>query len=360
MKLQFKYILLILLLPAVAVANNGKFKGKYTKEKKLSKEYTVNPDALLSIDNSFGNVDIVSWNENRTVIDVTIIANGNNEEKVQKRLNEINVEFSGSATAVSAKTIFKNKKGSWNNWSKKNNVQIEINYKIKVPVKNTLDLDNNYGAISLTSIDGKAKINCDYGQLIIGELNADGNSLNFDYTSKSTIDYMKSGSINADYSGFTLGKVGDLDLNADYTKSVISEANNVTYNCDYGKVEIEKAASVNGRGDYVTNRLGEISGNVSLNTDYGSIGIEKLTANAKNVAIKANYTGIKIGFASAYNFNFNIDLSYASLKGSDAVIVTKTDKSNSNKSYEGYHGSQNSGNTLTINSDYGSVSFIKN
>jgi hypothetical protein len=360
MKPYYKTLLLILILPAVVTANHDKFKGKYTKEKTVKKEYTVNSDALLEIDNSYGNLDIVSWNESRTVIEVHITTNSNDEEKAQKKLDDITIEFYGSSSRVSAKTIFKSKKSSWSFWGKNNSVKMEINYTIKVPVTNSVNLENDYGAISLDKLDGQAKIDCDYGQLRIGELRAENNSLNFDYTNNSTIAFMKSGTIEADYSGFTLEKGGKLGLNADYTNSEIQDIDEIKYNSDYGKVVIGNAVNVFGGGDYVTNRIGTITGSLDLNTNYGSIKVERLEGSAKNVTIEADYTGVKLGFSSDYSFNFDIDLSYASFKGKENVTVSKTQKDNNHSTYKGYHGNSNSGNMVKINSDYGGVAFIKN
>ena len=111
MKLPFKILIVLLVLPALVFANeNPKFKGKYTKTKTINKEYTVNAEAALLVVNRYGNIDIITWNENRTVIEVVITTNGNNEEMVQKKLDGINVEFSGTASKVIAKTIIKGKK----------------------------------------------------------------------------------------------------------------------------------------------------------------------------------------------------------------------------------------------------------
>lgn len=362
MKLQSKTLLFLFLLPALAFATNGKLKGKYTKEKTVKKEFTVNSNAGLTVKNSYGNIDIVTWNENRTVIEVTIKTNGDNEEKVIERLKEINIEFSGNASLVTAETIFDNKKSGWSWWgsNNKNNVSVEVNYSIKLPINNTVDLNNDYGAIHINKLKGNAKINCDYGQLIIGELLADNNYLTFDYTDKSTIGYMKSGRINADYSGFTLEKTERLELTADYTQSEILEVGDINYNCDYGKVIVGKAKEIIGRGDYVNNQIGTVTGSVNLNTDYGSIRIDKVTAQAKNVTIRADYTGVKLGFESTFNFDFVVDLSYASFKGESDVTVLKSSKDYTSSMYSGYHGTQNSGNTVNINSDYGGVTFNKN
>jgi len=360
MKLQYKTLIILMMLPAFMVANHLNFNGKYTKEKTIKKEFKVNNDASLKVNNSYGNVDVITWNENRTVIEVHIKTNGNSEEKVQERLEEITVDFTASASLVTAKTIFNEKKESWKFWNHgSNGVNIEINYTIKIPVTNSVDLNNDYGTISVDKLKGQAKIDCDYGQLRIGELLADNNSLSFDYTSRSTISYMKSGKISADYSGFTLEKGGDIVLDADYTQSELLEINDIKYDCDYGKVTIGKARNIDGRGDYVTNRIGAVSGSLSLNTDYGSIKIERLTNSAGDVTIDGDYTGIKIGFDSGYNFDFAVDLSYASFNGEEDVTVTKSNKENNHKTYSGYHGSKGSGNMIRINSDYGGVTLSK-
>ncbi len=356
MKTPYKILVLLLIMPALLFANNGKF--KYKKEKTIKKEFSVNANAELTVDNSFGNVEIVTWNENRIEIVVTISTEGNSEEKTQKKLDEIDVEFSGTASYVSAKTIF-HKKGNRNWFGSNDNSSMEINYTIKMPITNSLDLSNDYGSINITKLEGQAKISCDYGQLIIGELMADNNILNFDYSSKSTIEYIKSGKINADYSGFTLDKAENIELNADYTNSKIITVNNIDYNCDYGKITVDNVTNLEGVGDYISHRIGNVSGSLSINADYGSIKIDKVKSSAKNIEIGADYTSIKLGYENDYNFNFTINLQYASFNGEDGLTMKHSSVENSSKKYSGFHGSDNSGNTLNINSEYGGVTLTK-
>lgn len=361
MKRLFNTVVIIMLFPALVMAGGDKLKGKYTKEKTLKKEYTVNADARVSIDNTYGNVDVTTWDENRVVIEVLIRTNGNNEEKVQKKLDDIDVDFSGSASAVSAETMFNGKKNSWNWWGgKNNNVSMEINYTVKMPVTNSVDLSNDYGAINLNRLEGRANISCDYGQLNIGELMADNNDLDFDYTKNSTIAYMKTGSISADYSAFTLERTEAIDLSADYTKSDIQQANTVIYSCDYGKLSIGQASKIEGEGDYIPLRIGTLNGDLVVNADYGSIHVDRVSSSGGDINIDSDYAGIKIGFDSGYSFDFDLDLRYASLKGEEEVKVMHSNKENSRRSYRGYHGQQNSGNTIVIDSEYGSVTFYRN
>lgn len=359
MKQLCKMVLFVLAFPLLAMANNPEFNGKHTKEKTIHKEYNVNADANLSVNNSYGNIDIVTWNENRIVIDVMIRTNGNNEEKVTKKLEDINVEFSASASQVSAKTIF-NKKSGWNLWGDgNNNVKMEINYTIKMPRSNSVDLSNDYGGINLTELDGKAKINCDYGQINIDRLMASENSLNFDYTKHSTIGYMKSGSINADYSDFTIDRGENLVVNADYTQTHIKEVQELTYNNDYGKITVDKVAKLTGRGDYIPLQVGSLSEGLMVNSDYGSITIDRVLPSTKDVSIKSDYAGIKLGFDTNWAFDFTIDLSYASLKGEEDLEMMKSHVESTSKHFSGFNKSKNSGNTVNIKSDYGGVTLTK-
>ena len=351
------YLLLLMALVISPQAFANDFKGKHTKEKTIKKEFDVNADALLKVNNSFGNLVLNSWDENRVVIEVHIKVNGNNESKVNQRLEEIDVVFDASSSMVSARTIF-GKKSGWG-W-KGNNVNMQVNYTIKMPVKNSVNLSNDYGNILLDRVDGHAKISCDYGRMDLGELRGRNNELSFDYTSKSRIGYMNSGEINADYSGFTLEKTGNLILKADYTNASVMEMENLEYNCDYGSVEVSRVNNVLGRGDYVNVKLGYVSGNVDLAADYGGIQIEEMTAEAGNLLINSDYTGIKIGYDAAYDFDFIINTEYAGVKGKEDLEINISKEKSSERYYEGYHGSANSGNTWRIDSEYGSITLRKN
>lgn len=357
--IQFKAIMVFLLLPFFALAS-VKNDGKHTKKKTINKEYSVNKNATLEVSNSYGNIDIVTWNEDKIVFEVTITTSGNDEEKVQERLDNISVDFEASSNYVSAETKFrKGNSSSWWNWGKRNKVSINVHYIVKIPVTNNIDLNNDYGSINVDKLEGVAKINCDYGKITTKELLADNNDLNFDYTKNCYFEYIKSGKINADYSGFVVSKTNSLNINADYTNSKIEIAENVNYNCDYGNIKIDNVNNLKGNGDYLTTIIGNVYKSLSIKADYGSIKVSQLNENTKNVNISGDYVGIKLGYASNYNFSFDINLDYASLNSSDLEFSKKIVESTS-KYYAGYHGNSTSGNFIKINSDYGGVSLNKN
>jgi len=352
--------LFLVLSTALLSAHDRDLSGKHTKEKTIKKEFNVNANALLYVRNSYGNLNITSWDQNRVVIEVHIKTNGNNEEKVQKKLDDITVNFEASSDRVSAETILNKNNNGWGwSWGNNNNVNMQINYTIKVPIKNNVDLSNDYGNIILDRIDGHAKISCDYGRLELGELHGRNNQLNFDYTSKSTIGYINSGEIRADYSGFTIDKAGSLTVKADYTNASIGKMENLEYSSDYGNMDVGELKSIDGNGDYITVDLGIVHGNVDITADYGAIKIAELAADAGDVRIRTDYTGIKIGYNSQYHFDFDITTSYAGVSGKDDFTINISTEKSSDRHYEGYYGSKGSGNQMMLTSDYGGINFTK-
>src|SRR5690606_26492189 len=112
--LPFKYLFaMIIMIPVISFANNDLPRGKYTKEKTIKKEFPVNMDALLKVNNSYGNLNITSWMEDRILIEVHIRTTGDKEDKVQQKLDDITVDFESTNAMVSAVTNFNASKSSW-------------------------------------------------------------------------------------------------------------------------------------------------------------------------------------------------------------------------------------------------------
>lgn len=348
-----------MIIPSLSFGNPVDRDWDYEKTKTIKKEFNVSANALLRIHNKYGNVDVISWDQNRVEIEVTITVKGNSESKVIDRLKRIDVNFTNSSSEVSAKTILDNSSNSW--FKSSNNMNYQIDYKIKMPVTNSANLNNDYGTISLNEIKGKASINCDYGKIIIGSLFHTDNSINIDYTSDSEIEFMNGGTINADYSKFRVVKAKNIELNADYTDSVFENIEELDFSCDYGSIEVKNANDIDGRADYLTMRFGTIYKNLGIEADYGGIKVEKMMKGFESIRIHSDYAGIKIGLDDDVSFNFTAKMSYGGFDfdGDNITYLKKVVKS-SNKYYEGFVNQENSGANVEISTEYGSVKLYNN
>lgn len=347
--LTYNIVALLLLFPCIAMAGDG-LKGKYTKEKKITKAYYVNADAGLNVDNQFGSIYVTTWDEDKTQIDVVIKVSGNNEEKVDKKLASIDVDIEALKSMVSAKTRLGNVGG--------NGLTFEINYTVRIPKKGSIDLKNQYGAIITGKIFGKSRIDCQYGDVNIDELHNDVNNIILQYSGSGKANYIKSCDINAQYSGVNIGKAGNIKLKAQYTGTNIGEVSNIEYKTEYGDLVVGSSKNVTGAGDYSELKFGEVSGNFNATCNYGEVRINGLSASAKNVAINATYTNIVINYREGYAFDFEFHLEYGNLRGAGAFKFTeKIDKDNK-AHYKGYNGRAGA-NRMYINSEYGDINLGK-
>ncbi|NQY05832.1 MAG: hypothetical protein HRT68_06425, partial [Flavobacteriaceae bacterium] len=340
MKAIFKIIVIALIIPSLALANGKNEKWKHTEKKTYNKEFSVNADATLKISNKFGNLDIQSWSQNKVKIDVLIEVGGNNSEKVKEQLNKISVNFTNTPDLVEA--ITKMEKQKWK-WKKGNKISIKINYTVRVPKSNKVNLSNDYGSIMLDELDGKAAINCDYGKIKIGKLNSSENSINSDYSSGSSIRYIKGGNINADYSGLTIDKADNISINADYTNTTLKSVGTFNYNGDYGNLMVEKGGAINGNGDYTNINIEELTKSLNFNSTYGGVKVNKMGTSVSEVNINTTYAGVYLGNSGGHNFTFDVQTTYADVKLPDNARITTEVKKISKKHYAGYVGSASSG-----------------
>jgi len=356
MKNTLKLLIILFIIPLTISATEKR--GKYTKNKVVNKEFNVNKDATLKVTNKYGNIEVVTWNENKIVIEVSITTTGNVEEKVQKRLDQINVEFRNNASNVSVKTIIERSTSSWKIWGNNNNVSMEINYLIKMPITNNVNLTNDYGAINLDKLEGTSNINCDYGSINIGELRNPENTINIDYTNNSYIDFIKDGKINADYSTLSVNRSGRTILNADYSHISFGMLVSLDYNCDYGSLKIENVGNIEGGSDYMHLTIGKLNGSGNFNIEYGSLNIKNISSEFKSLKVISSYSHLKFGIRNANSFNFNATLNYTGFKYDKNLFnFTKQVKNSTKKEYEGFYNTANSSKIIAIKSDYGSVAF---
>lgn len=345
MKTIHKILLIFFLIPMVSFA--GIVRGKYTKEKKINKTYTVNNNAGLQVANKYGNIVITTWDEDRTDIDVHIIVSGNDEDAVNKRLNSINVKLEANSALVSATTVLGNFRGR--------NISMEINYTIKIPRNGTLGIGNQYGDLRLGKIYGGMNIDVQYGGLNIEEANNDNNKIRLQYANGSKIGVIKNANINMQYSDMNINSAGILIVDSDYSNLRIGSLRTISMGMDYGDLVIGSANIINLKSDYSQFKCNQIDNLLNVSMDYGDIKVNNIAPTARNITVNSSYGGTKLNFAPDTGFSFEIYLDYGGLSGKDLLNFSeKTEK----PSFARYKGTsiRGTGNCkVYAKADYGDI-----
>jgi len=169
----FSIVLLLTLLsaPAISHAGNG---DDIEKKKNISKSYTVSANDKLSIENSFGDVVISTWDKNVIQVDIEIGVNASSEQKAQDMLDKIQVTDNQSGGSISFKTDVGDINGNRGNHHKNmdygDDRKFYIDYKVHMPASNRLKVENSFGKTTVPNMKGEVSLTSKFGSLNTGKL----------------------------------------------------------------------------------------------------------------------------------------------------------------------------------------------
>ena len=347
MRTLFKFV--ALLLPLFSFCKN--VEGDFIKEKTISKTYTTTATATVNVDNSYGNINVFLWNEDKISIQVLIKVSGNNETKVEKRLADIDVSITASQNRVRAIT---NINGS--TWNSNGNLSYEINYIIKIPKNGSVDLTNKYGNIGIEQLNGSSIIDLQYGNLNIGRFENKSNLFDLSYCNNSKIEFIDQLTLSSNYCTINIDKNYAANLSGNYNSFQFQHVGNLNLDGNYTKLKAITMQSFTCDGNYLSLQLGDITA-TKINTNYSTIELNG-TNKTKTITIDCNYSKTKINCESDFAFDFKINTNYGAIKENVGLKFTERSEKTTSKSYSGT--SAIAGNSkLLIDSNYGNVTLIE-
>lgn len=327
--------------------------------REFHKEYKAGPNTTLDINNKYGDVVIQSWDKDQVVIDVKITVELPNQEKAQKLLSYIDVNFSEGTDLISAKTVIDDKFNftGWGGDSKK----FSIDYNIKMPAGTSLTLVNKYGNTDIDELTGLVNLDIKYGNLTAGKLTRGNikplNSLNLAY-GKGSINEAGWLDLTVRYVGsFVIEKSQALLLDSKYSKLSLGETSSVVGESKYDNIRINKINNLVLENGYSDVNVGELTKKLTYNGSYGSFEIGTIPAGFDKLDTDTRYMGVKLGIEESASYKLDAKLSYGGLKYNEDKFRNQRRIVESNRSeISGTIGDNESpASMVNIISTYGSV-----
>lgn len=281
--------------------NDSKKKYEFVKTKSVNKSYNVSSSDKLNIENSFGSVEVRTWERNEIKVDVDVEVSANTEALAQKLIDRISVTDSKSGRDISFKTDMKdmhNSKGDKGDRNEKSTMH--INYVISMPAGNPLNIKNEFGSTTIPDYRGEVDLTSKFGSLTTGNL-ANIKSINVEF-GKANLANITSAPVTIKFSKAVISKLsGSVKLNLEFCSSVRLNLDN-------------NLSSLDLKTSYSTVNLkpvGEIPVSYTINTSFGSF---KNTSNVK-------FTSDGDGEDSKHGVKFDYEYSGKSGNGSIPVKV---------------------------------------
>lgn len=348
---------IMLLLTALLIIPLTLKAEEVTRE--FHKEYKAGPNTTLDINNKYGDVVIQNWDKDQVVIDVKITVELPNQEKAQKLLSYIDVNFSEGTDLISAKTVIDDKFNftGWGGDSKK----FSIDYNIKMPAGTSLTLVNKYGNTDIDELTGLVNLDIKYGNLTAGKLTRGNikplNSLNLAY-GKGSINEAGWLDLTVRYVGsFVIEKSQALLLDSKYSKLSLGETSSVVGESKYDNIRINKINNLVLENGYSDVNVGELTKKLTYNGSYGSFEIGTIPAGFDKLDTDTRYMGVKLGIEESASYKLDAKLSYGGLKYNEDKFRNQRRIVESNRSeISGTIGDNESpASMVNIISTYGSV-----
>lgn len=325
--------------------------------KKFNKEFSSQGKDLLTIDNRYGDVKVQSWNENRVVIDVLVTINHPDQDKADRLLSMIEVEFSENDNTIGARTVI-DSKFSFKGWG--DNYKFNIDYVVKMPVALNFNVVNRYGSVDINELSGHVDVSVKYGSLFIEKLTRGKekplNKISLAY-SKAEIVEMGWTEVYLRYSGRTnIGTADALLVDSRYSKLEIENAGSVVLDSKYDNIKISNLKNLVAESGYTSYNLGTVSGKLDIETGYGSVEVDELVAGFESVDITTKYCSVKIDVDEDASYRLNAGVQYGGISFNEdrADIMTRIYDNNSKK-VEATIGDKKASSVMNIQTSYGSV-----
>ena len=319
-------------------------KEKFTST--FKKEFDVNRDATVEIDNSFGDVQCYTWNENKVKIEVFVEVLANDERAANKVFDRIDVEIEGNSSRVSQNTDVNNVKGK--------NVKFSINVNVYLPETLNLDFRNRFGNTYIGTVQGKAKLNQSFGTMQAVELMNEDNDIKVQHGSLQ-IDVVKEADINIQHSDLTIEKAGYLKLDQQFTNVEIEEVDRLYLDSNFGSVEIEDVNVVESDLNGTKIKIDYLKESFQADCNLGGVEIDEIGRNFTEIDIDGQHASISLGVDNGSSFSFDLSSSFASIYLPSSFKATKEKLSFNSYRYRGKVGENPGKSLINIESSFGTI-----
>jgi hypothetical protein len=347
-------IFILFLFAWIIFFNNNVLAQKQVKE--IKKEFQISKGDVLKIENKFGDINIMNWDQPNISISVKLSAEAKSDAAANSIIEKMAIEINKDESTIYAKTVL----GSESETAGK--TFFSVDYVLYVPKWINLNLVNKFGNIHIDEITGTVNINLKHGQLRIMTLNHDNtSSLNQIAMAFSTGVINNAGSLKVDlsYSKLEIEKSDEIVADTKYSGININNCGSFECESKYDNFKLNEIRNLTGNLQYSNLRIGKFSGKIKLESTYSGVKIEEVLSSfesIKSINLRGTY---KIGIDPDVSFDLHADSKRGDLSIEGFTIVEKKTDGN-NKFIHAKNGNTGIGKPINITVEDGSVSIYKN
>lgn len=293
--------------------DSGKWSQKYSVTK--TKSFKVSKDAMVDIDNKYGDIYFTAWEKDSIKIVVNTTMKAKSVKGMNKLKSRINIDIRGNMGYVMGKTVFGKNDGSLTGTIRQKadrarlllqSQNVTVNYTVYYPKSTEIKVANKYGNVYLPDVVDKLNLKVSHGDVR-------GHTVNNAKVIQSSYGnvYFKSiirGQINISYGDLFLIKSDVLSIQSKSSVVNLEEVNQLNIASKSDRYIVEKVNSLIGKCSYSNVVVRELTSNFNINTRYGSVTLDQINKEFKNLSLSGSYSDYLLTFESGASCKFNLSL----------------------------------------------------
>ncbi len=334
-------------------------------EKSYDRSFFIEDRARVEITNKYGEVIINNWYKDSVRIKVDVLAEGKNQEVVNKEMRRVDIDLRQIGSIVSGVTKFDvGRRGVFgefldqvNDYSKSviGGKRITVDYEVWLPQELDLSIENKFGDIYLSSLDGKVSIDLSHGDLRGNKIS---NELMLKHSfGKSAFDYIHDGNITFRGIDAKISEAQKLLFESSSSEISLGTAEEIQLVSRNDKYFVDKARNVIGEGTFTDIRIDELTENARLDFDYGEIYLARIDKEFDNIFINGKSCDINMILNQASYINTTIEGDQNRMILPNSMLVMKRENlDNERIKLSGFVGNTNTTHSsLEVRSDGGEL-----
>lgn len=346
MKTIYKFLPVLLL---IFILFQGKASAYDESSKVIKKEYTVNPDARVLLDNKFGQIHINNWDKNMVSIEIRITVGASSPEKAQKLLDLVTIVSEGTPSNVQIRTMLSK--------DFSDNKKLSVDYTVNMPSTIMLNLTNKFGDVFLNELSGKGNFDISYGNIEINKLMNSNNVININF-GKGDIHYITGAMVSLKYSDLQVEYAGSLYVDSKFSNLEGIKIISLSLGFEGGKLDLDNSSVITGKSKFTDLSISHLDKKIDLDIQYGNCDVDQISADFTLVSIRNKYGHVSVNIPSGTSYSLDAELKFCDLDfPEDQAIFTQKIITNTSKSFRATVGKKtNPEAKVIVRSEFGNVS----
>ncbi len=282
-----------------------------TEKRSFIKSMHSGSDTKLEIDNEYGDIHITTWDKDSVYIMADIEAFAPTHAKLDKMFEGININITGTALLIRAKTEFN--KGitelleGFKDLTDKiitYNSKVKINYFINAPDNIDVSIDNQFGDIYMETNKQSVMVSLSNGSFRANSLNR-LSSLSISFGSVE-IGSVKYADLKPTFSELVIGESSDLSINSTSSRYNLNKAGRIKAESRRDKFFIGSIADLEGESYFTDYKIGDLEKQANITLKYGSLDVTRIENQLEKIDISAVNSDITLSCSSSLSYSFEI------------------------------------------------------